>query len=309
MFFSRKRLNAIAAMTQNNSNPAGRSLWQDALGRFRKNKAAVASLVIIILLVIFALLGGALSPYQYDEIDYELMGASAEQGHPSLENAHYFGVDELGRDIYMRVVQGTQISLLVGILGSLVTVIIGTLYGATAGYLGGKIDNIMMRIVEILQAIPFIFVVILLMVMFGRNLVLIFVAIGAVSWLEMARLVRGQTLSLKNQAFVEAAKALGLSAPQIIVRHIIPNTLGVVAVSASLLVPGMILFESFLSFLGLGVQEPQTSWGALIAEGANAMQFGMLWQLIFPSVFFVVCIFSFNFLGDGIRDALDPTDH
>lgn len=286
----------------------GRSLWQDARHRFFKNKAAMVSLIVLTLIVIFSITGSSLSPWDYEEIDWEVMGDVQQLGKPSLESGHYFGTDALGRDLYSRVIQGTQISLMVGLIGSFIAVIVGTLYGATAGYLGGRIDSAMMRTVDILMAIPFMFVLILLMVMFGRSIYMIFIGIGLLSWLEMSRIIRGQTLSLKNKEFIEAAVATGVKPLKIITRHIVPNVLGIVVVYATLLVPGMIMTESFISFLGLGVQEPQTSWGALINEGAKTIQYDTLWQLLFPLSFFIVTLLSFFFIGDGLRDALDPKD-
>lgn len=287
----------------------GRSPWADARKRFRHNKAAMISLFVLILVACFALFGNLFAQYPNDEIDFMIIGQVAEFGGPSSENGHYFGVDELGRDMYARIVQGTQISLMVGIVGALIAVVAGTLYGATAGYVGGWVDDIMMRIVDILMAIPYMFVIILLLTMFGRSIALLFLGIGLLSWLEMARIVRGQTLSLKKREFIEAARATGVSTPKIILRHIVPNLLGVVIVYASLLVPEMILVESFISFLGLGVQEPLTSWGALINEGAGTMQYGTLWQLVYPLFFFIVTLFALFFVGDGLRDALDPKDY
>jgi oligopeptide transport system permease protein len=218
-----------------------------------------------------------------------------------------FGTDTNGRDLLVRVMLGGQISIAVGLAASLVSLGIGVIYGATSGYLGGRIDNVMMRFVEILYSLPFVFLVVVLVVFFGRSVVLIFVVIGAVQWLEMARIVRGQTLSLKRREFVGAAEALGLTDWQIIRRHIIPNTIGPVIVFVTVVVPQVILTESFLSFLGLGVQAPLASWGTLISEGTKNMQ-GAPWLLIFPAIFFVATLFALNFVGDGLRDALDPRD-
>ncbi len=286
----------------------GRSPWADARARFFHNKAAVGGLIVLGLVTVFAFLGQYIAKFPNDEIDFSIIGQIVEKGGPSFANGHYFGTDDLGRDLFARVVQGTQISLMVGFVGAGIAVIVGTLYGAVAGYVGGRVDNVMMRAVDILMAIPYMFVLILLLVMFGRSISLLFLGIGLISWLEMSRIVRGQTLSLKNKEFIEAAQATGVSDTKIILRHIVPNLLGVVAVYATLLVPLMILTESFISFLGLGVQEPNTSWGALISEGAGTMQYGTLWQLAFPLFFFVITLFAFFFVGDGLRDALDPKD-
>ena len=288
--------------------PDGRSLWQDARARFFRNRAAVASLVVLALVAVFALIGGWFAAWSNEEIDWSMLGSVAEEGAPSLDNGHYFGVDELGRDLFARTVQGTRISLMVGIVGALISVVVGTLYGATAGYFGGRLDSVMMRVVDVLMSIPYMFVLILFMVVFGRSILMLFVGIGLISWLDMARIARGQTLSIKEREFVEAAVAIGVRPARIILRHVVPNLLGVVIVYATLLVPSMIIYESFISFLGLGVQEPDTSWGALINDGAGQMQYGTLWQLLFPLFFFVVTLFSFFFLGDGLRDALDPKD-
>lgn len=218
-----------------------------------------------------------------------------------------FGTDSNGRDLLVRVMLGGQISIAVGLLASLVSLGIGVVYGATSGYIGGRVDNVMMRLVEIMYSLPFVFLVVVLVVFFGRSFILIFLVIGAVEWLDMARIVRGQTLALKRREFVGAAQALGLTDWQIIRRHIIPNTIGPVIVFVTVVVPKVILLESFLSFLGLGVQAPLTSWGALISEGANNIQ-SAPWLLIFPAIFFVLTLFSLNFVGDGLRDALDPKD-
>ena len=290
------------------SEVKGRSLWADARMRFLRNKAAVAGLIMLIFLLLFALFGGLISDYERDTVDFSLMGANAYKGVPSLETGHYFGTDASGRDLYARVVQGTAISMMVGIVGAFVAVVVGTLYGATAGYFGGRIDGFMMRTVDILMSIPFMFVLILMLVIFGRSIFMLFLGIGLISWLDMARIARGQTLSIKNKEFIEVAHAIGVHPMKIILRHIVPNLAGIVVVYATLLVPTLIIYESFISFLGLGVQEPNTSLGALISEGASNMNNGTLWQLVYPLIFFVLTIFAFFFVGDGLRDALDPKD-
>ena len=278
----------------------GRSLWQDARIRFMRNKAAMLSLFILTAIIIAVIIVPMLSEFAYDDTDWYAL-------HQPPSSEHLFGTDSLGRDIFVRTLIGGRISMMVGVLGALVAVIIGTVYGATSGFMGGKVDRIMMRILEVLYSIPFMFLVIVLVTFFGRNIVLIFVAIGAIAWLDMARIVRGQTLSLRGKEFIEATHVSGVSKWNIIRRHIIPNVLGIVAVYSTLLVPSMILTESFLSFLGLGVQEPMTSWGALLQEGAQSMEVA-IWQLSFPAAFMVVTLFCFNYIGDGLRDALDPKD-
>jgi len=308
MVIFKKNIENLSNSLSSHEQIIGRSLWEDARIRFFKNKAAVTSLIFLLAILLFSFFGPLLAQWSNEEIDWSVLGNISTLGYPSFETGHYFGTDELGRDLYSRVIQGTKISLMVGVVGALIAVIVGTLYGATAGFFGGRLDNIMMRLVDILMSIPYMFVLILLLVMFGRSIVMLFIGIGLISWLDMARIVRGQTLSIKQKEFVEAALATGVSNFTIIIRHIIPNLLGVVAVYATLLVPSMILTESFISFLGLGVQEPNTSWGALISEGASTMSFGALWQLLFPLSFFVVSLFSFFFVGDGLRDALDPKD-
>lgn len=287
---------------------AGRSLWKDARQRYMRNKAAVFFTVVLILIALFTVLGPLIAVTDYETIDFSMIGQAAEKGQPSIANGHYFGYDDEGRDLYSRVIQGTWISMLVGVVGAAVAVVIGTLYGAIAGYFGGRVDSIMMRIVDILMAIPFMFVLILLLVAFERSVTMLFVGIGMLSWLGMARIVRGQTISIRNKEFIEAAQASGVGSFTIILRHIVPNLLGVVTVYATLLVPEMILTESFISFVGLGVQPPDTSLGQLINVGAGNLQYGTIWQLLFPLGFFVVLIFSLFFVGDGLRDALDPKD-
>jgi len=303
--------NKIVKLAENlatDEQTLGRSLWDDARARFMRNKAAMISLVILALIVLFSFIGPYFAVWTYEQIDWNTMGSAATLGMPSIETGHYFGTDDLGRDIYSRVIQGTQISLMVGVVGATIAVVVGTLYGATSGYIGGRTDQIMMRIVDILMAIPFMFVLILLLVVFGRSIVMLFVGIGLLSWLDMSRIVRGQTLNLKNKEFIEAAQATGVSDYKIIMRHIVPNLLGIVAVYATLLVPGIIIAESFISFLGLGVQEPKTSWGALISEGAGTINYDTEWQLLVPLSFFIVTLFCIYFIGDGLRDAIDPKE-
>ncbi|TNF10687.1 MAG: ABC transporter permease subunit [Rhodobacteraceae bacterium] len=306
MVIDETKMTSLAEATSR-EDVAGRSLWADARRRFFRNKAAIFGLGLLIFVVSFALFGNWLAAWNNSDIDYYVMG-DAMASAPSFANGHYFGADDLGRDLFARTVQGTQISLLVGVIGTLIAVSVGTVYGAISGYFGGRVDGFMMRLVDILLAIPYMFVLILLLVMYGRSIGMLFVGVGLISWLEMARIVRGQTLTLKNREYVEAARAIGVPAPTIIRRHILPNLVGVVVVFATLLVPLMILTESFISFLGLGVQEPQTSLGALISEGAGTMSYGTLWQLAFPLFFFVITLFGFYFVGDGLRDALDPKE-
>lgn len=360
----------------------GRSLFQLALLRFRRNRPAMAGSVMLVLIACFSFLGPFVISHSYDQVfssyvttppnleprpgadaleeatkrvaararvelqsfsvegetftavvtardpidpraaryfdranefDKTEVAASEDDGRKltltGVVDREYFlfGTDTNGRDLMARVMLGGQISIAVGLLASLVSLGIGVVYGAISGYMGGRIDNVMMRFVEILYSLPFVFLVVVLVVFFGRSFVLIFIVIGAVEWLDMARIVRGQTLSLKRREFIGAAEALGLTDWQIICRHVIPNTIGPVVIFITVIVPKVILLESFLSFLGLGVQAPLTSWGSLIAEGANNMQ-SAPWLLVFPAIFFVVTLFSLNFVGDGLRDAFDPKD-
>ncbi len=281
----------------------GVSLWQSARRRLVRNRAAMGGLIVLTLIALLAGFGPMLSPHEFDDVFWDMPFSAP----PDFAHGFYFGTDANGRDLFVRTLYGARVSLMVGILASMVSLVIGVLYGATAGFLGGTTDNIMMRIVDIMYSLPFMFFVILLTVFFGRNIFLIFVAIGAVEWLDMARIVRGQTMALKHREFIEAAHAFGVSGPSIIRRHIIPNILGPVMVFVTLTVPKVILLESFLSFLGLGVQEPMTSWGVLIADGARTME-SAPHLLLFPATFLAVTLFSLNFLGDGLRDALDPKD-
>ena len=224
-----------------------------------------------------------------------------------MHGGHIFGTDDLGRDLLVRVMWGCRVSLLIGMVASVVSVVIGVLWGAAAGFVGGRVDSVMMRIVDILYSVPFIPFVIVLVVMFGRDLFLIFVAIGAVSWLDIARIVRGQTLSLRNKEFIEAARASGVRGPAIVVRHLVPNLLGIVVIYATLTVPSVILFEAFLSFLGLGVQAPMTSLGVLVSDGASELQ-SYPYLLFIPAAFLALIVYCLNYLGDGLRDVLDPKD-
>ena len=271
-----------------------------ALRQVTGGAAVRVSAGILIVITIAALLGPSLSSH-----DYFSMNLAERFEPPTLENARFFGTDDLGRDLFVRTMSGTRVTLLVAIVASFVSLVLGVAYGAVAGYAGGKVDAFMMRIVDALYALPFIFLVILLMVAFERNFLLIFVAIGAINWLDMARIVRGQTLSLKEREFVAAARLIGAPPVVIVFRHIVPNLLGVVVVYITLTIPQAILVESFLSFLGLGIQEPQTSLGALVNGGVSQMERAP-WLLLIPATLLAVMLMSFNFLGDGLRDALDP---
>jgi oligopeptide transport system permease protein len=276
----------------------GRSLWQDAVDRLRQNKRAMTGLWFLLLMVVIALLTPFIAPYSYEIQNLDL-GATP----PSL--AHWFGTDTFGRDLLTRVMYGGRVSLAVGFIATAVALLIGVLWGAVAGYVGGKTDAVMMRIVDILYALPFMIFIILLMVVFGRSILLLFLAIGCVEWLTMARIVRGQVLTLRQQEFVDAAVVIGLSPWQIISRHIIPNALGPIIVYVTLTIPSVMLLEAFLSFLGLGIQPPESSWGLLISYGVETME-EYPWLLIFPGLALSLSLFALNFLGDGLRDALDP---
>ena len=310
-------------MAQNTETVKGTSLWQDAWKRLLKNKLAVFGLIVLALMVVAVTIGPAIiratTGYTADYIPSD--GDLIKSFPPSLE--HPMGTDEAGRDLLARVLQGGRISLMVGIISTIVSLIVGVSYGAIAGYMGGRIDNFMMRVVDIIYAIPYILIVIVLLSVFGgpntpgwikwlasgnqglSQIFMLFFALGLVSWLTMARVVRGQILSLKNQEFVMAARATGVSTPAIIFRHLVPNALGPVIVYATLTVPSVMLTEAFLSFLGLGVQAPYASWGSLAADGIKNIAI-YPWQLIFPGVTMALTLFSLNFLGDGLRDALDP---
>lgn len=289
------------AETMERAAVKGRSLWDDARRRLVRNRAAMAGVIVLTLLVIAAVLGPLVSPFDYDQIN------KADVWVGPLTHGHLLGTDALGRDLFVRLLMGLRVSLAIGLVATSVSLVIGVSWGAVAGYAGGRLDEAMMRIVDVLYSLPFIFFVILLMVTFGSNFILIFVAIGAVEWLTMSRIVRGQTLTLKHKEFVEAARAAGVGQDGIIRQHIVPNLLGPVVVYVTLTIPAVILAESFLSFLGLGVQPPMASLGTLIATGAQDMELAP-WLLVFPSLAMVVTLMSFNFIGDGLRDAIDPKD-
>lgn len=276
----------------------GTSLWQDAFARLKKNKLAKYGALFLIVEISLFLLTPLIAPYGYEVQNLENTLAA-----PSFQ--HWMGTDNLGRDLFTRLLYGGRISMSVGILASLVAVIVGVVYGAVSGFIGGRTDNFLMRVVDILYALPFIFLVIILMVYFGRNLLLLFVALGLTQWLTMARIVRGQVISLKQKEFIEAAVAMGVSKTSIILRHLVPNALGPVIVYLTLTVPSIILEEAFLSFLGLGVQAPMSSWGTLISDGVQVMEIAPS-VLLFPALALSITLFSLNFLGDGLRDALDP---
>jgi oligopeptide transport system permease protein len=282
---------------------SGRSLWQDAWRRLRANRAAVVSLIVLAAIAFASFVGPYLLPWSYDELDWEHVEALP----PDFALGHYFGTDSVGRDLLARTLMGGRVSLMVGVLATAVALLIGVTVGAVAGFVGGRTDQFLMRFVDLMYSVPLTFFVIILMVVFGRNFILMFLAIGAVEWLTMARIVRGQTLVLREKEFIEAARASGGSSAAIILRHIVPNVLGVVMVYVTLTIPQVILLESFLSFLGLGIQEPMTSWGMLINEGAAEMEVTPR-TLIIPAIFMTATLFCFNFLGDGLRDALDPKD-
>ena len=289
---------AEAVITPMESIEQGTSLWQDAWIKLRKNRLALCGLITMGALCLACLVTPWIAPYGYEEQNLAL-GASP----PSLQ--HWLGTDIFGRDMLTRILYGGRVSLAVGFIATAVALVIGVLWGAVAGYTGGRVDAVMMRIVDILYALPFMIFIVLLMVVFGRNILLLFVAIGAVEWLTMARIVRSQVMALRKQEFIEAAHSMGLSRWTIIRRHIIPNTLGPVIVYTTLTIPSVMLLEAFLSFLGLGIQPPQSSWGLLINYGVETME-EYPWLLIFPGIALSLTLFALNFLGDGLRDALDP---
>jgi oligopeptide transport system permease protein len=283
---------------------AARGLWRDAARRLRRNRIAYVALAILAAVALLALLGPFASPWAFDSLDWRHLAQP-----PGTSAAHWFGTDRLGRDLYVRTLYGVRLSLLISVLASAVSLVIGVAWGAVAGYAGGRADGAMMRFVDVLYSLPYLFVVIILTTLFARgSLVVLLVSLGAVGWLTTARIVRGQTLSLKRREFIEAARATGLTPGAILTRHVVPNVLGPVLVYATLVIPQMILFESFLSFLGLGVQEPHASLGNLILVGAQEME-SAPWMLLVPALFLTLLLVCLNLLGDGLRDAFDPREH
>ena len=291
----------VAPAKEENSE-SNRSLWQDALRRFRRNKAGMAGVYILVTIGVLSVVIPMFWPHSIEDSSWETILTP-----PSFSDFHWFGTDANGRDLFVRTFFGARISLTIGMLTTAVALLIGVLYGAVAGFAGGNTDNLMMRIVDVLYALPLLFLIIILVSIFGQNIYLIFIAIGAVEWLTMARIVRGQTISIKRMEYVEAAYSIGLPTSKILTRYIIPNAIGPVIVYVSLLIPINIIVESYLSFLGLGVQEPLTSWGLMISEGRGSIDTAP-WLLLFPASFLALTLFCFNFIGDGLRDALDPKD-
>jgi oligopeptide transport system permease protein len=279
-----------------------RSLWSDARRRFLRNKAAIVSLGVLALVCLACVIGPWVLPHAFDSADWESMSAA-----PSFSNSHFWGTDDAGRDLLVRCLIGGRVSLTVGLLATLSSVTLGIVWGATAGFVGGKVDAFMMRVVDMMYAIPYLLIAILLVTILGREFYLVVITITVFSWMDMARVVRGQTLSLRSMEYVEAARAIGVSTPRIIFRHIVPNLLGVVVIYTTVTVPGVILTESVLSFLGLGIQEPMTSWGVLIQDGAKTME-ATPWILLFPAGLLSITLYCFNYIGDGLRDALDPKE-
>jgi oligopeptide transport system permease protein len=289
-------------MLEEHGRAAG-GFWRQAWQRLRRNRLALFAGGIIVVAILAALMGQHLSTVRYDSLDWEALAAP-----PKLGGAHWLGTDRLGRDLFVRTLYGLRISLVIGLLASAVSLIIGVLWGTIAGYSGGRTDELMMRAVDVLYSLPYLFIVIILMTLFARgSLIVLFVAIGAVGWLTIARIVRGQTLALKRTEFVDAARAIGVGPAAMLWRHIVPNLAGTIIAYATLAIPQMILFESFLSFLGLGVQEPLPSLGNLINDGAREMQ-SAAWMLLVPAGSLVLLLVCFNILGDALRDALDPRD-
>ncbi len=285
-----------------------RSFWADARRRFFKNRMAVLGLIMLSLIMLFSIFGGLFAQFTNEEIDWSLLGKVKEEGGPSLSNGHWFGVDELGRDLYARVAQGSRVSLLVGFVAGITSVLLGSFVGALAGYYGGRFDQVVMAAYNITLSIPYIIFFVVWQAFFGRSVEQMIIVMIIINWTAGLLITRGQVMTLKNREFVDAARMLGLSDARIIFKHIMPNMLWVIVIYTSLTIPDAIMMESLVSFLGVGIQEPATSWGALIAEGASTMTFGTLWQLAFPAAFFAVNQVSLFYIGDGLRDALDPKE-
>ena len=294
-------LSSVSA-TPGTAQSTGRSLWSDARRRFLRNRAAVISLVLLLVIALACVLGPWVLPNAFDSADWDSMSNP-----PTLKNAYFWGTDDAGRDLLVRCLVGGRISLMVGLLATLASVSLGIVWGATAGFIGGRVDALMMRVVDMMYAVPYLLIAILLVTILGREFYLVVITITVFSWMDMARVVRGQTLSLRSMEFVEAARAMGVSTPRIIFAHIVPNLLGIVVIYTTVTVPGVILTESVLSFLGLGIQEPMTSWGVLIQDGAKVMEVSP-WILLFPGALLSITLYCFNFIGDGMRDALDPKE-
>lgn len=303
MMFKNKNDALVATLSQAlESDIQGHSLWYAARVRFMRNRAAVFSLVLLALITLACILGPMLLPNAFDSTDWDAMSQE-----PMLKNMHWFGTDESGRDLLVRCLIGGRISLMVGLMATLTSVSLGIAWGATAGFLGGKVDSVMMRVVDMMYAVPYLLIAILMVTLLGRAFYLVVITITVFSWMDMARVVRGQTLSLRSKEFVEAARAIGVPTRRIIFQHIVPNLLGIVVIYTTVTVPSVILTESVLSFLGLGIQEPMTSWGVLIHDGTQVMEISP-WILIFPSLMLSAALYCFNYIGDGLRDALDPKD-
>ena len=285
-----------------------RSFWSDARRRFLGNRMALIGLCFVGAIILFAIFGGLFAQYSIEEIDWSLLGQVNEEGGPSLSNGHWFGVDELGRDLYARVVQGTRVSLMVGFTAGILSVMIRSFFGAIAGYYGGRTDQIIMGAYNITLSIPYIIFFVVWQAFFGRSVSQMIIVMIIINWPAGLLIARGQVMTLKNREFVDAARMLGLSDAKIILRHIMPNMLWVIVIYTSITIPDAIMMESLVSFLGVGIQEPSTSWGALISEGARTMTYGALWQLLFPAAFFAVNQIALYYIGDGLRDALDPKE-
>ena len=285
-----------------------RSFWADARTRFFKNRMAVVSCLILLTIILFAVFGGLFSKWSNEEVDWSILGKVKTDGMPSIANGHYFGVDELGRDLYARVVQGTGTSLMVGFIAAICSLISGSFFGSIAGYYGKRLDAFLIGANQITTAIPYIIFFVVWQAFFGRSTFQLILVMILVNWSAGFFIVRGQVMMLKNKEFVDAARLMGQSDFIIISRHILPNMLGIIIIYASLTIPEVIMYESIVSFLGVGIQEPSTSWGKLISEGARTMQFGTIWQFAFPAAFFALTQISLYYIGDGLRDALDPKD-